>query len=315
MRRTEAASDTDSGPAGWAGILVAIAMVVVALAVVIPLYAYLASEALIQQRYPLTSTTAHAELKPKQILRGTHLIAISGCADCHGASLQGRLMHANASLPVYAGNLLRDVQEMSDGEIERAIRYAIKPDATSMWIMPSGSYAYMSEDDVGAIISALRAMPPAGDVRPAPKFGWPARWHLLTHVLRPAVLSAIDAPASLDLGPRYDGGRYLARITCGECHGTDLKGAGYAPSLATTSRYNRAAFFSLLREGRGANGRTLPAMYRLAHVRFHVFADYEIMALYDYLDARAHAPAELVARAEALRKHQEDEKRLNDSDQ
>jgi hypothetical protein len=40
-------------------------------------------------------------------------------------------------------------------------------------------------------------------------------------------------------------------------------------------------------------------MRQLSSVRFHAFADYEIMALYDYLDARTHAPPALLARAKA----------------
>ena len=94
-----------------------------------------------------------------------------------------------------------------------------------------------------------------------------------------------------------------------------LKGIGYAPDLSKVTLYSRSAFFALLRQGYGAKGRMLPATHRLARVRFHALADYEIMALYDYLDARAHAPPELVARAEALRRHQEDEKKRIEHDQ
>lgn len=315
MRQTGTAPERTSGATFLIKMLVAVAAIAGAVAALISLYVYIASEVIIERRYPLASTTAHAESTPKQIQRGAHLVAIAGCADCHGASLQGRLLYATSPLPVYAGNLLRSARTMSDDELERAIRYAIRPDATSLWAMPSGDYLYMSEDDIAALISYLRSRPAEGVVRPPPRFDVGARLTLLRHQLRPALLIAADSPASLDLGPRYDGGRYLARMTCGECHGTDLEGRGPAPDLASISRYSRPAFFSLLREGRGANGRMLPAMHRLARVRFHVLADYEIMALYDYLDARAHAPAELVARAEALRRHEEDEKRLNQADQ
>ncbi len=300
---------------GRAKILVAVVAVAVAFGTLALLFVYLESEAIVQRRYPLASTTAHAELTPKQIRRGAHLIAIAGCSDCHGADLQGRLVQADTVLPVYAGNLLRAAQTWTDGELERAIRYAIKPEATSMWAMPSGNYTYLSEDDVASIISYLRSLPAKGAVRPAPQFAFAARWALFTGMLLPALPAVADSPASLDLGPRYDGGRYLSRVACGECHGTDLKGAGFAPDLTAISRYDRPAFFALLRQGRGANGRMLPVMNRLARVRFHVVADYEVMALYDYLQARAHAPAELVARAEALRRHEEEERLLSESGQ
>ncbi|HEY6579203.1 MAG TPA: hypothetical protein VIY09_07750, partial [Rhizomicrobium sp.] len=117
----------------------------------------------------------------------------------------------------------------------------------------------------------------------------------------PAVLAVRDAASSLDMGPRYDGGRYLARVACSECHGADLAGSPprRAPDLGVISLYSRAAFFDLLRRGQGAHGRPVPAMRRLAAKRFHALADYEIMALYDYLNARAQAPPELLAREKA----------------
>jgi hypothetical protein len=101
------------------------------------------------------------------------------------------------------------------------------------------------------------------------------------------------------MGPRYDGGRYLARIACSECHGTDLSGTTGAPDLIRVAAYSRPAFFNLLRRGWGAHGRAVPTMRRLAQTRFHGFADYEILALFDYLSARAHAPAAMFARARA----------------
>jgi cytochrome c553 len=298
-----------------AKLFLAAAACIVALAFVAPLYVYLASEAIIQRRYPLTSTTTHADMTPKEILRGSHLVTVAGCADCHGANLEGRLLHADPALPVYAGNLLLDVRSMSDEELERAIRYAIKPDAMTMWVMPSGDYAYMSENDVASVVSYLRSRQPEGEQRPAPQFDEAARSALLEGRIEPQILAGMDSPSSLDMGPRYDGGRYLARITCGECHGTDLKGRGYAPDLSRIALYSRADFFALLREGRGAGYRYLPVMHRIARVRFHAFADYEIMALYDYLDARAHAPPKLIARADALRRHEEEQKRLLESGQ
>ena len=304
-----------AGVARGVKLLLALAVFVSALAALIPGYIYLASEALVQRRYPLASTTVRADLTPKQVRRGAHLVAITGCADCHGPKLTGRLLYSASPLPVYAGNLLRSAKAMSDGELERAIRYAVAPDATSLWGMPSGSYRYLSEDDVASLVSWLRSRPPDGPARPPPRFAIAARLALLKGTLEPAAAVAADSPSSLDMGPRYDGGRYLARIACGECHGTDLNGTGAAPDLNRIVRYDRPAFFALLREGRGADASVLPAMHRLARVRFRFFADYEIMALYEYLWARAHAPADLIARAEALRRHDADERRLQNTAQ
>ncbi len=279
----------------------AIAGASVLCAFVIPAYVYLASEAVIERRYPLPAISESAAPLPDTVLRGEHLGRLAGCDDCHGGDLAGRRMRVAGVLPIWSSNLRLAATEMSDGEFERALRHGVEPDATSLWAMPAADYMYLTEADVAALLAWLRSNDPAGAPQRSPVWDWPARLALLDGRLVPSVLETRDAPSSLDMGPRYDGGRYLARITCSECHGTDLEGmpARGVPDLAMISHYDRPAFFDLLRRGLGAQGRRVPAMHRLAALRFHVLADFEIMALYDYLDARAHAPPKLIARAKA----------------
>jgi cytochrome c553 len=195
---------------------------------------------------------------------------------------------------------------MSWEEFERALRRGLAPDARSLWAMPSENYMYMSETDVAALHGYLTSLGNAGEMRPRPGWSLRARFALLSGRIVPAAIATRDAPSSLDLGPRYDGGRYLARIACSECHGTDLAGTSGAPDLMRIAVYGRPAFFELLRRGWGAHGRRLSVMSRVARLRFHAFADYEIMALYDYLAARARAPAAMFARARenALRRRE-----------
>jgi mono/diheme cytochrome c family protein len=270
----------------WAG---AVAGAAVLLSVLAWTYVYVESEAIIQRRYPLPSSTVHAVDTAKAIARGKHLIAIAGCSGCHGSDLYGRLQLKAGVLPVWSSNLKHLMQTMGDDEFERAIRFGIKPDATSMWSMPSYDYTYLSEDDVIAIVSYLRTLPSDGPIRPEPEFDLHTRVALLEGDFTPIAPDTLESPSSLDLGPRYDGGHYLARITCAECHGTDLTGTQTAPDLIAVSAYDRADFFALLRAGRAAPGHVLKTMPLLARGRFHYLADYEIDALYDYLTARAKA--------------------------
>lgn len=259
---------------------------VLALAVFIPAVVWLQSEAVIERRYPLPSTTVAASTEAKAIARGAHLIAIAGCADCHGADLEGRLVARGSILPVWSSNLRIEGHVLTDEEFERAIRAGIEPDSTSAWRMPSMDYAYLSEDDAVAIVSYLRTLKQAGTATPQPAFAMPARFAIADGDLEPAALRMMDIGASLDLGPRYDGGRYLARIACSDCHGEDLAGTSAAPDLTIVGRYSRSDFFALLRGGRRADGRWSGAM---ARPRFHALFDYEVDALYDYLAARAKA--------------------------
>ncbi len=258
-------------------------------------YVHLASEALIERRYPLPVIEEPATAS-QNTGRGIHLATIAGCDDCHGANFEGR-RESDGPLRLWSSNLRIDASEMSAGEFERALRRGLTPDATSLWAMPSEDYMYASESDVSNLYSYLRSLGAAGKVRPKPVWNLRARIALIRGRIVPAVIAARDAPSSLDLGPRYDGGRYLARVACSECHGTDLSGSFGAPDLITVAAYSRTAFFDLLRRGWGKHGRRMHAMKRLARTRFHAFADYEIMALFAYLSARAHAPAAMFVRA------------------
>jgi cytochrome c553 len=262
-----------------------------------PLFVHLESEAIIERRYPLP--VIEEPLAASEIgKRCAHLATIAGCADCHGADFTGRV-ESMGPLRVWSSNLRIDASQMPAGEFERALRRGLAPDATSLWAMPSEDYMYMSEADVADLYTYLRSLGTSGTDRPRPVWDERARLALFDGQLVPAVIATRDAPSSLELGPRYDGGRYLSRIACSECHGTDLEGSSTAPDLVSVAAYNRTQFFDLLRRGWGARGRRLPTMNRLARIRFHDFADYEIMALFDYFSARAQAPPAMFARAKA----------------
>jgi mono/diheme cytochrome c family protein len=247
---------------------------------------WLQSEAVIERRYPLPSTTVAASTEAKTIARGAHLIAIAGCSDCHRADLEGRLTRQGSVLPVWSSNLRIAAHTLTDEEFERAIRTGILADSKSMWVMPAMDYAYMSEDDVTAIVSYLRTLKALGTAPPAPHFDMPARFAIARGDLEPVALRALESPTSLDLGPRYDGGRYLARIACADCHDTDLTGSDAAPDLRIVARYSRADFSRLLKSGITPDGRRPQSKSR---PRFRAFHDYEVDALYDYLSARANA--------------------------
>jgi mono/diheme cytochrome c family protein len=264
----------------------AAAGLVMALSFAVMAIVWLRSEAVIERRYPLPSTTVAAITEAKAIARGAHLVAIAGCSDCHGADLEGRLTHAHTILPVWSSNLRIAAHTLTDEEFERAIRTGILPDSKSMWVMPAMDYVYMSEDDVTAIVSYLRTLKALGPTPPAPHFDMPARFAIARGDLEPVALRALESPTSLDLGPRYDGGRYLARIACADCHDTDLTGSETTPDLSAVAQYSRADFFRLLKSGITPDGRRLKSKSR---PRFRAFHDYEVDALYDYLAARATA--------------------------
>jgi len=252
-------------------------------------YVFLASEAVIERRYTLPSSLIAASTDTDAIKRGRHLMTIAGCFGCHGDKLEGRTLTLASGMPISSGNLRALAASYSDADFERAIRRGLKPDAKPLWLMPSETYAYMREKDVEDIIAVIRAMPPEHATPKKLAFNWRARRAIVAGTLVPNSPEADEIVMPVDEGPRYEGGRYLATIACAQCHGGDLKGQGYAPDLDIALRYSRPQFFRLLREGRSTHG-WLPVMSPLAVARFRDLKDYEIMALYDYLQARKSLP-------------------------
>jgi mono/diheme cytochrome c family protein len=254
-------------------------------------YAWLVSETIIQRHYPLFSMDVYYKTDFVTRARGLHILKLTGCTGCHGQNLHGSLIRPYPWFPIWAPNLTRSLQTLNDEQFARAIRFGVHPDGTSLWVMPSADYMYMSDADLSAMIAYIHSLPAGGKTTPPPAFKKTARLAVLRGDLAPAALDMTQSESSLDLGPRYQGGRYLARISCALCHGLDLAGTpdGHVPNLTVARRYALRDLFGLLREGKSQRHNPVPAHASLARTRFSDFRDYEVMALYDYLSARAHA--------------------------
>src|SRR5262245_42532805 len=176
---------------------------------------------------------------PQVLARGEYLVfGPAHCVACHGASpaspthkfaqgpepLSGGLPFAFAPLGMlYAPNLTPDpetgIGRYSDGQIARMMRWAVKPDghASVEPLMPFGN---MSEEDLTAIISYLRAQPPVRNAVP------PNEWTLMGKVVKSFMpifkpRAAINPPAVAPAqSPTRERGEYLARsvTNCAGCH-------------------------------------------------------------------------------------------------
>lgn len=252
-------------------------------------YGWLVSETIIQRHYPLFSMDVYYKTDAATLARGQHILKLTGCAGCHGETLRGARIKPYSWFKIWAPNLTRSLQTLNDEQFARAVKFGVHPDGTSLWAMPSASYMYMNDADLSDMIAYLHSMPVGGSATPPPKFKAVARLAVLRGDLAPSALDMSENVSSLDLGPRYQGGRYLARLSCSVCHGLDLTGTadGRVPNLTALRRYNLRDLFGLLRDGKAK--RSVPAHRDLARTRFNAFKDYEVMALYDYLSTRAAA--------------------------
>jgi cytochrome c553 len=231
---------------------------------------------------------------------GARQLRVLGCANCHGPRLQGRMMFDGGPFArVWAPNLTALAPQVSDQQLARAIRQGIGHDGRALFIMPSDVFSRQTDQEVAALIAAIRAAPRAGGPVPAIEWGPIGRFALATGKLRPVMATIADyrARQPLDAGPGEAAGRRLAATTCAACHGPDL-GGGSAdpggpapPDLAIAGAYDAAQFRTLMRTGVPPGGRDLGIMKEVATRDFANYSDEEVGQLYAYLRARAQRAA------------------------
>jgi mono/diheme cytochrome c family protein len=135
---------------------------------------------------------------------------------------------------VYSRNLTPDLEtgigHYTDGQLARMMRWAVRPDGRAS-IAPMMPFGDMSDEDIVAIISYLRAQPAVRNEVPANE------WTLLGKVIKSFVPTALPRqivrPAAVTpaQAPTRERGEYLARYVgnCVGCH-TPRNGLTYLPT-------------------------------------------------------------------------------------
>jgi mono/diheme cytochrome c family protein len=153
------------------------------------------------------------------------------------------------------------------------------------------SYAFwaLGEHDLANIIAHLRkeqaTMPPMTRTL---ELTWRARLALVTGswgVSADRVDRSRPRWGDLPQTTALERGRYIASVTCVECHGLDLEGNALerAPSLARIAMYSREQFLNFMRTGEPFGGRDIPSMTWVADTPF---SDHEIHGMYEFLRTR-----------------------------
>lgn len=273
----------------WAGIAAASLAGVLVLAIV---WVLITSQRILDRSYIRRASAVHAASTLEAIARGEHLTIVTTCTDCHGKDLTGTLLPVPGSV-FYAPNLTIAARNLSDADIDGAIREGLRPDGKSVLLMPSHDYASFTDDEAGSIIGYLRSLRPQGTASPETRFGFGMRLALAAGLVKMEA-AEFTATTPLDVGAGYEKGRHLAQIICGQCHGTDLSGEPKrpvrpSPNLAIVGSYARNDFHILMRTGIAPARRLTVSMMRVAGGSLSSLSDDEIDAMYDYLVARSKA--------------------------
>jgi mono/diheme cytochrome c family protein len=213
------------------------------------------------------------------IERGRHLAeSIGGCIGCHGQGLGGKPGPPMGPLGVlHAPNLTRGKggigSRYTDAQLARVVRDGIKADGHGLRFMPAQDMTWWPDQDLVAIVSYVRSLPPIDRQVPLSSVG------LLGKVLDRLDRIPLDVARRIEhhanrstvpaAAPTREYGQYLARL-CTGCHGPGFSGGpipGAPPSLPVPANitphetgiklYTEAQFIQLLDTGRKRNGSKL----------------------------------------------------------
>jgi len=254
---------------------------------------YASSEYVIRQHYtaePRALDLADVQPVPGE---GERLARVFGCyRGCHGRYMEGKVAFEDpAFLRAVAPSLKDAVKNYSTQQLEALIRQGVRPDGKSVWAMPSGSFASMTDRHLAEILGFIRDYPEHERQAELPGFRFyvGARVAVLTGLLEAAaaIAARFEPLDDNELNDPMVHGRYLALNACSECHNTTLDGfEGFTPSLAVARGYDREQFRRLMSEGKGVGDRELGLMSEVAKMRFSQFKPAEVDVLYDYLQSR-----------------------------
>ncbi len=277
---------------------VAVVIAVVSVVVVWQVFAFGSASTRVWEVPPMSGVVASSD--STQLARGQHVAnSYGGCTGCHGPNLGGGLVEDLGPIGVMqAPNLTDGVGGVgalySDAQLARAIKHGIGHDGTSLRFMPTGEHNWWPDEDIAAVVSYVRSVPPVDREVAPTEIG------LLGKVLQGfgmmPILSAElvdhDAPTpSVQVARTAQYGSYLAR-SCTTCHGDGLGGGkipgapgslpvprNLTPHETGLAGWSFAQFDAAMRDGKRPDGTDLdPFMPRWATLN-----DLEMAALWEYL--------------------------------
>lgn len=252
----------------------------------------------------LDVTVAPIDLAAHQpsVERGEYLFLTRGCSECHGAKGEGRLLidDKSSGFYVYTPNITRGgggaAAAYSDTDWIALLRHGLKPSRNPVFVMPSEDYAQMADEDVAALVTYIRSLPPSEERKV--EFRIP----LLLKALYAFGVST-DAAEKIDHTKpaptrvpedSHSQGEYIAK-TCAGCHGAGLAGGkipGAPPAWPAAANLTSAAdsamkrygsaeqFRQMMRSGKRADGTSIAVM---PFESLRAMSDTELDAVFGFL--------------------------------
>jgi mono/diheme cytochrome c family protein len=276
-------------------------LILVGLVLIAVVFIYIASSSRLHRQYPLPP------LKPEIVVsedsailtRGRHLSIVTNCNLCHGNDMGGQIYHSGA-LGVIAGPNLTSgaggIGNMyTNDDWLRALRHGVREDGTSMLVMPSEVFNSMSTEDLSALVSYLKKLPPVDRTMPETGLSFMGRALLVAGKLPVLVAEKIEKqgityPAT-NPADSIQLGQYLTGVySCRSCHGANFAGRkmglpGAPPSTNLTPanmlHWKKDEFVKTLRTGIKRDGSVIHEVMPWQNAT--QLTDQELDAMWSYL--------------------------------
>lgn len=258
----------------------------------------------IAKKYDIAPVNVTRSDDPAVLARGKQLAhGMGGCNGCHGENFGGGKVEAMGPLgtfkmPNITAGKAGALSSYSDAELARLIKHGVKKDGTAALFMPVEDFCWWPLEDVAALISFLRTVPPVDGVPGEKDVG------VLGKVLDRLDKIPLDTARRIDhknlpvapapaITPAY--GAFVAKL-CKGCHGPTLSGGpipGAPPELPIPLNLTAHEtglkgwtfddFERLMREGKRKSGQPLNPFMPVESTKN--FSDTEMRALWAYLES------------------------------
>lgn len=257
----------------------------------------------------------HASSDSTVINKGRHIIfSQAHCADCHSKqnadsllalgiepSLSGGKLFDLGIAKIYTPNLTPDknygIGRRTDGEIARVIRYGVHANGNA--VLNFMEFAEMSDDDLTAVVSYLRAQKPVANPVPA------AEYSMMGKTIKAFLIKPVGPAHEVQKFAKPDSsiayGKYLVMSTtnCAGCHTKrDMAGKYIGPWMAGGNNVEGLITPNLTPDSSsrifGWSEQTFINRIRLGKLRpesvmpwnsFKQMTDVELKAIYRYLQS------------------------------
>jgi mono/diheme cytochrome c family protein len=279
--------------------------VVVGLLIIAAGVLYFRGQGRLSQTYPVPVEDIVIPTDAASLERGKHLVGLL-CSDCHGEDLAGKDFFDDPGLgTVHTKNLTRGQggigQFYTDADFVRVLRHGVRPDGTSVFIMPATDFHYLSDQDLGSIIAYLKTLPPVDQEWEPKHFTFFGKVLLGVGAFDAFIMAEqIDhtgpRPPAPAVAVTKEYGDYLVRLGgCRHCHGAQLSGGKVddptsnllGPNLTPggeLAAWSEADFMSTIRTGETPSEHLLNDM--MPWKTYGKMSDDELEAIFLYLQAQ-----------------------------